>query len=256
MPQEFHGMKQPSDRFSVVVGPLLRLGRLLGLAGVFCTGILLTGCTVAPQTNSEIEHTSISLLPDDLENYGIGFLTPAAATTLETDKQSLSLMFADELTKMRPDARVASLPAVLSAVNEHSLADDYKQMYRDYLETGILEQDVLREIGAVSSVRYLAQLSLAGFSQGGNKRFGVFGFRVVETKQATMRVFMQIWDSKTGVVAWEATQEVNFAYETTAEKPVTFKTIAELTAREMFLVLPGAADGVDREQELLAEALE
>jgi hypothetical protein len=243
-------MKQHAQ---VIVGSAGYANQTLSLISILLVAavlmLLLSGCTIAPQTNSEIEYTSIALHANDLENFGIGFLTPAAATTLETDKQSLSLMFADELVQMRPDVRVATLPAVLSAVNENGMAAGYKQMYRDYLETGILEQDLLREIGDVAEVRYLAQLSLAGFKQGGNRRFGVFGLRVVETKQATMRVFMQIWDSDTGVVAWEATQEVNYAYDTGAEKPVTFKTIAELTAREMFKVLPGA-----REDGLVADA--
>jgi len=248
--QEFHGMKQDAE---VCVEPAGFTNQPHSLYSIPLTAVilllLLSACTIAPQTNSEIEHTSIALNANDLEDFGIGFLTPAAATTLETDKQSLSLMFADELAQMRPDARVATLPAVLSAVNENGMAEDYKQMYRDYLETGILEQDLLREIGDVADVRYLAQLSLAGFRQGGNRRFGVFGLRVVETKQATMRVFMQIWDSETGIVAWEATEEVNYAYDTSAEKPVTFKTIAELTAREMFQVLPGAG-----EADLVADA--
>jgi hypothetical protein len=250
MLREFHGMKQ---HVQVLVEPAGYTNQPLSLFSILLASVvlmlLLSGCTIAPQTNSEIEHTSIALSANDLEDFGIGFLTPAAATTLETDKQSLSLMFADELMQMRPDVRVATLPAVLSAVNENGMAEGYKQMYRDYLETGILEQDLLREIGDVANVRYLAQLSLAGFKQGGTRRFGVFGLRMVETKQATMRVFMQIWDSDTGIVAWEATQEVNYAYDTGAEKPVTFKTIAELTAREMFQVLPGAG-----EADLVADA--
>ncbi|MDP7041114.1 MAG: hypothetical protein QGF91_00525, partial [Gammaproteobacteria bacterium] len=150
------------------------------------------------------------------------------------------LMFAGELATVRPGVRVAALPEVLSAVNESGLAKEYKQMYRDYLETGILEQKVLQDIGNASGVRYLAQLSLAGFDQGGNKRFGFLGLRLVDTQKANMRVFMQIWDSETGRVAWEGAEEVNYAFDSSSEMPVTFKTIAEMTAREMFAVLPGA----------------
>jgi hypothetical protein len=218
-------------------GFLLRGNVLLLLCALLLT-IALASCST--QITSEIEHTSLGLQPNDFEIHGVGFLTPAAATGQETDKQSLSLMFADELSQMRPYARVASLPEVLSAVNENGLADDYKQMYRDYLETGILEQDVLAKIGEVSGVRYLVQLSLAGFAQGGNKRLSFLGLRLIDTKLATMRVFMQIWDSESGSVVWEGTEEVHFAYDTGKERPVTFKTIAERTAREMFALLPGA----------------
>jgi hypothetical protein len=226
------GENSPSETSFLLKGNILLLVLFLLLT------FGLASCTT--QINSEVEHSSFGLQPNDLEIHGVGFLTPAAATGQETDKQSLSLMFADELAQMRPYARVAPLPEVLSAVNESGLADEYKQMYRDYLQTGILEQDVLSSIGEVAGVRYLVQLSLAGFAQGANKRLGVLGLRLIDTKQATMRVFMQIWDSQTGSVVWEGAEEVHFAYDTSSEKPVTFKAIAERTARGLFELLPGA----------------
>ena len=231
---ELLGNKSMPESRSILAGNAVVLMLALALT------IMLAACTMGPQFSSEVEHKSLTLQPNDLERHGIGFLTPSAATGQETNKQSLSLMFADELTVARSEVRVAALPEVLSAVNGNGLAQEYKQMYRDYLETGILEQKTLREIGRASGVRYLAQLSLAGFDQGGSKRFGFLGLRLVDTKTANMHVFMQIWDGETGEVAWEGTEEVSFAYDTSTEKPVTFKTIAEMTARELFAVLPGA----------------
>ena len=37
------------------------------------------------------------------------------------------------------------------------------------------------------------------------------------------------------------TQEVNYAYDTTKERPVTFQVVAETASRKMFSHLPGAA---------------
>lgn len=198
------------------------------------------GCSKTQQLHGGIEHKAISLGEQDLEIYGIGFLTPGAATGQETDKQTLALVFSDEMVKLRPGVRVVALPEVLSALNRANLAQDYKIMYRDYLETGILERSILERIAEACNVRYLVQLNLADFTQGGNRRFGALGLRLLETKNANIRVFMQVWDAERGAVAWEGTQELTVAYETGAEAPVTFKLVAEIAASQIYSMLPGA----------------
>ena len=218
-------------------------GTVVGVLRVWLCLLLLPwlfACSSTAQIQTDLEYKSISLGPNDLQQYGIGFLTPAAATGQETDKQSLSLVFSNELEELRPDIRTVSLPQVLSSVNTQNLAEEYQQMYRDYLETGILEKSLLRRIGKANDVRYLAQLSLANFRQAQRGRFSLLGFRMVATQQANIRVFLQIWDSQTGTVAWEATQEVNYAYDTGKEAPVTFQVVAETASRKMFSALPGA----------------
>ena len=146
----------------------------------------LNACRFTGQTYTDFDHTDISLGETYLENYGIGFLTPAAATGQETEKQALSLVFSNELVDLRPNVRVVALPEVLSAVNRNDLADDYQQMYRDYLETGILERSLLLRIGETNDVGFLAQLSLADFNQGQRGRFGFLGLRLVDTQKASI----------------------------------------------------------------------
>jgi hypothetical protein len=198
----------------------------------------VAGCTAIDQVSFDLEQTEISLGPQDLETGGIGFLTPAAATGREADKQALAQSFSKTLAEERPAVRVMSLPRILSAVNAADLDQAYREMYRDYLETGILEGSVLRRVGEVGGVRYLAQLNLAGFDASTRGRFGFLGLRLVDTKQANMRVFLQIWDAHTGAVAWEGGVEMNFAYESGAEQPVTFLEVAELAAAKLYSVLP------------------
>jgi hypothetical protein len=214
------------------------------LMAVCCLAIsfTITGCTVIDQEQYDTEHTAISLGPRDLENYGIGFLTPSAATGREADKQALAMNFSMKLQEMRPDVRVLSLPRVLSAVNTADLDEQYKQIYRDYLETGILEGSILRRVSGVTDVRYFAQLSLASFTQQSKGRFSLLGLRVSQTTSGNLRVFLQIWDARQGTVAWEGSTELNYAYETGAEKPVTFQVTTQMAARQLFLELPGAIE--------------
>ncbi|MBL8201267.1 MAG: hypothetical protein JNK40_09880 [Chromatiales bacterium] len=202
----------------------------------------LAGCgSMLPQIDAKITHKEIALDAADLVAGGIGFLTPSAATGREADKQALALSFATRLEAGRTDLRVVPLPAVLSAVNAAELDQEYKQMFRDYLETGILDGALLKRIGEIGQVRYLAQLNLASFEQVSRGRFSLIGLRFVDTKQANIRVFLQIWDSQTGSVAWEGGGEVNYAFESVSERPVTFQQVSATAADRIYAGLPRSA---------------
>jgi hypothetical protein len=199
-----------------------------------------SGCAISDQIDFKSEHTAISLGPSDLENDGIGFLTPSAATGREGDKQALAMSFSHKLQEMRPEVKVLPLPYVLSAMNAADLDMEYKQMYRDYLETGILEGSILNWISEVVGVRYFAQLSLSSFSQNSRGRFSLLGLRLSHTEVANLRVFAQIWDAQNAKIAWEGFTEMNYAYDTSSEKPVTFAYISQIAAEQLFSELPGA----------------
>ena len=97
---------------------------------------------------------------------------------------------------------------------------------------------MLRQLGNATSSRYLVQLKLQGFGQNAKTRWGVLGFRVIETQYADARVFLQIWDAREGSIAWEAMQELRIATEALSEEPVTLRTLLERTARDMIARLP------------------
>lgn len=216
--------------------------RLVLVSALILSAVAGGGCTFIDQVQYEAEHTAISLEPGDLAGGGIGFLTPSAATTHEADKQALAMSFSHTLQEMFPDVRVMDLPEVLSDVNAADLDAQYKAMYRDYLETGILEGSILERISEVAGVRYFAQLSLASFRQSSSGRFSFLGLRISHTEFANLRVFVQIWDASTAEVAWEGFTELNYAYETGAQKPVTFADVSQMAAEKMFDELPTADD--------------
>jgi hypothetical protein len=203
---------------------------------------LTSGCAISDQIYFRSEHTAISLGPNDLEKDGIGFLTPSAATGREGDKQALAMSFSIKLQEMRPKVTVKPLPYVLSAMNAADLDMEYKKMYRDYLETGILEGSILEWISNVVGVRYFAQLSLSSFSQHNKGRFSFLGLRLSHTEVANLRVFVQIWDAQNANIAWEGFTEMNYAYDTSKEKPVTFAYISQIAAEQLFSELPGAKE--------------
>ena len=199
--------------------------------------LLLPGCIV-PATYTTQEHRVFSLSPDDLQQYGIAFITPSSITGREQDRQSLALTFAEVLRKKYPEIKVVSLPETLGLLNRAGLLEEYKQMYVDYADTGIFRRDILNKISEETGARYLAQLNLAQFNQGAAGRFGFLGWRLLETKRATLRVFLQIWDGQKGTIAWEGYEEMNYAKDTYSEQGVSFNDIATAIAEHMVDAIP------------------
>ena len=208
-------------------------------------GVLHVACSHQIYTTEE--HRAFNLTADDLFQKGIAFTTPSSITGREQDRQSLALTFAEVLRENRPDIHVVSLPETLSAINKAGLLDEYMEMYENYEQTGIFDYTSLQKISAVTGTRYIAQLNLSGFDQGEKGRFGIFGFRVLETKRANLRVFLQIWDTQEGMIAWEGYEEMNFATETYTEKGITFYDIARHIAENMVARIPRQTEDEDNE---------
>jgi hypothetical protein len=197
----------------------------------------LTACQ-GTQVYPNLQQHLISLRSGDLEASGIAFLTPSTVTGQEQEKQAVALTFADVLKRERQGLRVVTLAETLGAVNKAGLADDYRRMYDDYRDTGLLSREVLRRVSAATGARYLVQLKLQGFGQGAKERFGVFGLRIVQTQYGHARLFLQIWDSSDGSIAWEGMQEMRISQETMTEEPVMQHTVLEHTARDLVAKLP------------------
>lgn len=200
--------------------------------------LLLAGCVGGTQIYPTLQQRSISLRAGELEAHGIGFLTPSATTGQEEEKQAVALVFAEVMQQQRPGIRVVPLAETLGAVNKSGLADAYIRMYNDYRESGLLKREVLLQVGKATGTRYLAQIKLQGFSQSAKDRWGTMGFRIVETKSANLRLFFQIWDSSDGTVAWEATQELHYSYDTTSERQLTLPKVVGRAAEDLVSKLP------------------
>ncbi len=216
---------------------LLQTPLLIGLA------LLLTACASstpddAPPITPTTQVLTINLRPGELNAGGIAFITPSSVTGQEEDRQALALGFTEVLKDLRPELRVVSLPQTLGAVNKSGLTRDYRQMFDDYRSAGIFDRETLQRIGKATSTRYLAQLKLASFRQESRERWGLLGVRMMETKSSTIRLFLQIWDTTDGSVAWEGSQESVVAQESMSQTYVSMKRIVEASAREMVTRLP------------------
>lgn len=212
--------------------------------------LLLTGCG-SQKTRAEAKSSgqlemhgpatqvlANNLRSGDLQAGGIAIVTPSSATGQEEDKQALALAFTSVLREMLPDLHVVSLPETLSAINRVGLTNEYRKMFEDYRSTGIFERDTLQKVGKVTKSRYIAQLKLGAFRQEAKGRWGLLGVRVMETKSSTIRLFLQIWDSRDGSIAWEGSQESTLSYESVSEEYVPMKSVVEESARDLVRRFP------------------
>ena len=215
-------------------------------SGLLAIGLalLLNACanqqlqTQTQQNTPTTQVLTIDLQSEDLRKGGIALITPSSITGQEEDKQALALAFTEVLLKMRPDLNVITLPQTLSAVNRQALTREYRQMFEDYRLTGIFDREILQKVAKVTKTRYLAQLKLGAFRQESKNRFGMMGIRVLETKTSTIRLFLQVWDSLDGSIAWEGAQESTVSHESLAEEYVSMKSIVQEASRDLVANLP------------------
>ena len=210
--------------------------RYIKRALMFFIFLTLIGCTT--QFRSNIEHNVHILKKNDLKIQGMAFITPTTITGMEEDKQYLALTFSHALKKLRNEFTIVDLSKALGIINQTNLANDYKTMYDDYAATGIFNKAILEKIGNATNSRYLCQLKLSHFISKAQGRLGLLGLSITDTESANLRLFVQIWDSKKGIIVWEAAQELNYAYDTMDEKPVTFEQMIKFAAADVAKVLP------------------
>ena len=66
----------------------------------------------------------------------------------------------------------------------------------------------------------------------------MLGFRLIDTKTTDIRIFLQIWDSQNGSVAWEGSQELTAAKDSFSEETVTFRQVMNNAAQQLISKLP------------------
>jgi len=217
--------------------------RIVGILAALAAATLCLGCSI-PQTYHSYQQHTFSLRPQDLPQYGLAFITPSTVTGQEEEKQAVAFTFSEVLYTERHDIPIRTLPQTLSAVNKSGLDEEYKQMFEDYRSTGLFKQESLKKISSATGMRYLGQLKLSGFTQGSDGRLGIFGLRIVNTKQASIRLFFQIWDSADGSIAWEGFNEFQYAMDTPLEETVTLKKVLEQASARLIDHLPKGPDKI------------
>jgi len=193
----------------------------------------LGGCAATDQLHAQLQYRQFVDHTAFAREAGIGVLTPSAPTGQEADRQALGDALSETLASDLEGAKVVALPELLSAINQAGMAREYSAMFSEYEKTGILERDTLQRIGSAAGVRYVAKLNLGNFEQATSGRAKILGVRFLDTRTATIRVHLEVWDTSSGAIVWQGNEELTFAEEGIRERPITFQQVAGLASQRL-----------------------
>ena len=187
--------------------------RVAGLALV-CSAMLSAGCST-PLHMSDDHITSASRIKAlDIRALTcepvttLGVIAPAAIQGLTP---TVAYALTTTLSQTKPPVRVVPMPETLSRLADNDLTGEYGDLIAGFGRTGILERERLKRIGVALGSRYMMQPGLAEFSIGLFDKFELWGIKIVRTRIATLRLWLQIWEAPTGHLLWERTGELTSA---------------------------------------------
>jgi hypothetical protein len=202
-------------------------GALLVLAAAF-----LTSCSTPLHT--WVVHTSSTPRSPSLDTAAlarepVAILGLAAPAALQGFGPALSHALGDALLQMSPPIRAIPTYQTLSRLNDQGLAREYGDLVSDFARSGILDRERLRRIGEGLGSPYVLQPGVAQFDQVVGDKFELGGFKLVKTRLMTLRLWLQLWDTRTGQILWESSGEVTVAAQllTKESAAVSLENVAQ-----------------------------
>src|SRR3990167_7498684 len=122
---------------------------------------------------------------------------------------------------------IISSRETIKSINNAALTDIYASMLNYYDVTGILNKNYLKKIGDALEVQYIAQPRLLSFVETTTIRLSALGLSIISTRETTVKLSLQLWDTLTGNIVWEASGQATVAVEAMRATPVTFEEVAE-----------------------------
>jgi len=187
---------------------------------------LLTSCTPVSLTDAHI--TGTPKPPSFNTGERVAALDVVAPANLQEFAPFFSNALLAALEEAEPPIRAISFRESGNVLNDQGLAEDYADLVVGFLRSGILERERLRRVGSALGSRYVLLPGVAAFDQSVIDRFDVVGLKVVRNRVTTLRLWLQLWDTKTAHNLWEATGEVTVVSQLLRVKQtVPLETIAE-----------------------------
>lgn len=164
--------------------------------------------------------------PSLLRREPAAILSAVVGFGLEGYSQQVSRSLSLALSQNEVPLQVIPAYEALSRINRAGLAKEYTDMVAAYVQSGILDHAYLQRVGQAVGASYAFQPSMASFDQSMAGRFSFFGLRVFQTRISMLRLSLQLWDTRTGSIVWEASGEATLANEDVREFRIPFEDIA------------------------------
>jgi hypothetical protein len=183
---------------------------------------LLAGCT--PIYTWDTNTTSTAKPPSfdlgELSQQPVATVGVVAPGALQGYSMSLSHALVASLARVSPPIRAIPAYEVANALNDQGLASEYAELLSGFARSGILDRARLQRIGSALGFRYLLLPGLAELNHLILDRFEITGIKVTRTRVTTLRVWLQLWDTRTGHILWESSGEVATSSEVVRQERV------------------------------------
>lgn len=158
--------------------------------------------------------------------------------TQEVYRETLAGTLYTALVKYSDGLHVLSLDVLKSSINKNALWEDLKLMYGEYQETSVLRKDILLKIGQASGARYVILPRLLRFQSETFDRATILGIAFLRTRQSSVDIHAQIWDTTTGEVVWEGASEGTIASEVVRGRLASFMAVAANACESLVSRMP------------------
>ncbi len=186
-------------------------GRIGG--ALLAAAVLLAGCD--PPYLSDTYATSTpkpaSFDTSDLARIPVVMLAFVAPGNLQGLGPTLSHALSGALAEVTPPIREISTDQTLNRLTDQGLATEYADLRAGFARNGILDRPRLRRIGTGLGSRYVLLPGLAQFDAEILDKYEAAGLKLLRNRVTTLRLWLQLWDSRTGHLVWESSGEVTTA---------------------------------------------
>jgi hypothetical protein len=191
------------------LGIVTRVGRPIVVLAV----VMLAACT--PIYTWDTNTTSTARAPSfdvrDLAREPVATIGVVAPGGLAGYSVALSHALIDALEHASPPLRGIPAHEIANAINDQGLVTEYGELLAGFTRSGIMDRERLQRIGSTLGFRYLLVPGLAEFNHVVLDRFEIAGVKVIRLRLTVLRVWLQLWDTRTGHVLWESFGEVGTA---------------------------------------------
>ena len=180
---------------------------------MLAAAVLLAGCD--PPYLSDTYATSTpkpaSFDTSDLARIPVVMLAFVAPGNLQGLGPTLSHALSGALAEVTPPIREISTDQTLNRLTDQGLATEYADLRAGFARNGILDRPRLRRIGTGLGSRYVLLPGLAQFDAEILDKYEAAGLKLLRNRVTTLRLWLQLWDSRTGHLVWESSGEVTTA---------------------------------------------
>ena len=102
----------------------------------------------------------------------------------------------------------------------------------------MLRKDLLLQVGQAVGARYVILPRLLRFESESFDRATILGIAFLRTRQSSVDIHVQIWDTLTGVVVWDGASEGTIASEVVRGRPASFRAVATIACESLASKMP------------------